>query len=239
MIELIEKLVGSYGSIGPEHPTSYILIPGDPKHKPDVELLHICHSRLPQAVPNIHQEALLAAPKSDELSKSYLQWLIDGPFRLFSDHITIKETDNGQIYIHVCGLDDFPANGFMNFCIASRAPIEFRPTLELWSNLIELGVKPNLAMCLAGLSTVPNKITTLDTKLKCVGPPSWGHWWFDTTMDWTRLLIGQPTNLSSSFKQYPSGCLPTNRIWGVGSADTVLKRFSDYTISELMEMYPE
>lgn len=240
---MLDRLINSYEELNPASPSSWVLISNNPNFNPDVQLGRICHANMRHATKNKWDEAYLAVPKTDKLSMKYIRWLIAGPFQQFKKHIRLHKildevlgVCDGKYYIHVTGLDKLPANVLYNFCIASRAPIEFRPTLELWDNLMGLGVPPNLAIILAGFSSIDTPITSLDDHLLCVGPQHVGHWWLDLSLNWNTVLTNTPTEFSSPFKVYPHGCTPTNCIWGFGSSQDTYEKFK-LSIRELMEMF--
>lgn len=238
----IRQLISSYPELnGASYPSSFILL-NDKGIATCSVFKAACHWQLRTQPIGYHQELLTAVPKKDDLSISYLQFLIEGPFRQFKDMIHLNTTDGGEYYLHVTDLDKFPADVFFDFCIASRAPIEFRPTLNLWSSLKNLGLSPGLAMCVAGLADLPRYLcygppTSLDHIMEVSGPPSFGHWWFDMSCDWSNLIKGTPQISAKPYKLRPSDCTPCNAIWHSEQSPEDTINLFNKPLKELVEMF--
>lgn len=249
--DLLDKLVGSYPDLDPANPSSYILISTD-RRKAKPHLAEICAASLRSQDQKLYDEMLLACPKRDEQSLAYINWLINHPFKQFKDIITLNQHGVRQAegdaeacfeyYIHVLDLDKFPANAFYNFCIATRAPIEFEATLNMWSKLIGLGLTPGLANIIAGLAAV--KLDdyryvepSLDTNLEMVGPQHIGHWWLNSSSSWEQVLAGNMTGLTESYKA-GGQCTPAADIWGFQKSHLTYDYFKKYTLQQLLEKFP-
>lgn len=182
---------------------------------------------------------ILAVPKKDEQSLAYIEWLINHPFKRFKDIIHLLK-HNDEYYIHILDLTKFPANALFNFTIATRAPIEFEPTMNMWSKLIGLGLTPGLANLIAGLVVVkPESYNyrepALDGKLTMVGPMHSGHWWLFNHSNWDQVLAGEMTGLTKPYTE-SGNCVPAAAIWG--EQEQTYDMFENYTLQQLAEKFP-
>lgn len=245
MDELIKTLVGSYPDLldrGQSTPSSWIFISHDPAVVPEIRLKQICHAGAKGTESGVWDEFLTAVPNKTERSLRYILWLINNPFQQFKDHIELKsfgtKGGEGEFYLHITDLDKFPANAFYNFCIASRAPIEYPLVIDRWVEFMDLGVKPNLAFILASFHNSATPITSLDQVLDCVGVSNTNHWWFQLNSSWKLILANTPVTLTGPYKTNTYSCYPSDAIWGYQSAADTYSRFT-HPVKKLMEMYPE
>lgn len=166
-----------------------------------------------------------AFPKSDIASITYIRMLIHGPFRAFSDLITLKRASGEDYYLRVSHLERWPANVLFNFCIASRVPIEFPHLFDHWGELIGAGYPEVFAFLLS--------YTTDGSAFKSKRKfPNNNHFWFDPAADWLRILEGTPDMSAAPFKSVPLAILPTNTIWGRAETCRKLESMSDEDAAE-------
>ncbi len=236
MNDAVLALIKDYDEITTGSPAKWVMIrPQGDFINPDPK---VCHADLQRHRSGQYNEMLLACPMNDANSIQYLNWLIEHPFKQFNHLIKLVKLPKDVYYIHVTGLDEFPANALMNLCIATRTPIEFHERIDSWAKLIKLGVSPSLAILLAAFSDPDQEILSLQDKLTCNGQPYPNHWWFDINSYWRNLLKAEMVNLLKPYMKNPSDCLPTNLIWGKQDAATTYRYF-DLSIQELMEMFSE
>lgn len=177
---------------------------------------------------------ITAVPKATPADLAYLSMLINGPFRCVSDQISlVQDHDTGHYYLECTDLDKWPANLLFNFCIASRAPIEFPNILTYWADLVAKGYDQTLAYLIAS-SNDGKPLTELNR--------AWNynnHCWFDSTSDWRRILKGEPERLSTfSFRKSPGSVAPCNVIWGRSNDFITLLKSSDEEIAAFFDMVP-
>lgn len=232
----IEALVGSYPQLTTMLPSSWVSLHNLDPDLHIIRLNDICHAGIKYLEnPQSYHECLLAVPESDYLSLQYLDYLINIQFKQFTKYITLKQYF-GDHYIHVTGLNEFPANAFYNFCIATRTPIENMPTLKQWANLVKLGLDPSLAMLIAGFGSPDQKITSLDDVMEMDGVPNTNHWWFDINLSWKNLIQAEPGNMSGPYCKDPKSCMPSNIMWGKSSAQITYNQFKK-PLKDLKELY--
>lgn len=174
-------------------------------------------------------ELVTAVPNNSEVALEYLRMLIRGPFRSMSDLIKLDRIKD-TYYLHCLNLAKWPANVLMNFCIASRVPIEFKYLLEGWAERCEAGFDPTLAFLLTysyGTGNGWSKSSTSRTFQHYRG----GHLWLDPASDWSNILNGVMERTSLPFKTNPGTCRPTNIIWGHSSDYMKLQDMSDKEIA--------
>jgi hypothetical protein len=191
----------------------------------------ICHANMYYEVPGF-DELVTAVPKNDAISLEYLRMLIRGPFRSMAHLIKLDRVHN-QYYLHCLNLGQWPANVLMNFCIASRVPIECGFLLEPWAKRCDLGFEPVLAFLLTysyGGTNKGNLIPQYDSRTFAFPRP--GHLWLDPASDWRAILSGVMVKQSVSYKQRPAACRPTNIIWGHSSDYMIIKKMTDEQIAE-------
>lgn len=185
----------------------------------------VCHSKMRYETLNF-DELVTAVPNNAEVALEYLRMLIRGPFRSMSDLIKLDRVGTNY-YLHCLHLDKWPANVLMNFCIASRVPIEFKHMLEPWAKYCGAGYDPVLAFLLVysyGDDTI--------YKVRNFGQCRGGHLWLDPSSSWLNVLNGTMEAKSSSYKTNPSQSLPTNKIWGHSKDYTTLMTMTDEQIAE-------
>jgi hypothetical protein len=245
-LSLIQELIECYPSIKYSNPSAWVVFSYDYKHT----ILHsgeVCHASMQYHDSNLYDCLVTAVPKKDPLSIKYQEFLINGPFRAYSDKITLEsikltEKSDLEYYIKVTDLDKWPSNVVYNYCIATRVPIEHDELLKPWDKLCEVGVDPTLAFMIVvgnhawGQKKPLNDLSILQTKLMDVGSVSRNHFWYDVTADWNLLLSGEMAEDGVSklnFKESPATCRPTNRIWGRNPNRALI----GLTVLELMERF--
>lgn len=188
-----------------------------------------CHASIGDVAPGI-DEMITAVPKSDDLSLEYLRMLVRGPFRSMSDLIKLDRLGSNY-FLHLMSLDKWPANVLMNFCIASRIPIEFHYLLAPWSERCEKGFDPTLAWLLTYSYGTKNGTETqfIDRTFDMARP---GHMWLDPASDWENLLCGTFVKVSKPYKTHPQDIRPTNSIWGHCNDYIQLCKMTDEQIAE-------
>lgn len=190
----------------------------------------------------VFDEMLTAVPNSSEPSINYIKCLIDGPFRQFKDQINVNQRDK-DYYVHVTDLGIFPASILYNFCIATRAPIEFGESVSRWQKLVDMGVDPNLALLISARNLISKSglytnNPTWDCVMSNLLTPSTGHWWFNHNSAWDTVIVGKLPIMHPrySYKQAPKSCAPTNYIWG--DLDRELgRKLTTMTIKEMQEHF--
>lgn len=231
--KLVDGLLESYDELCGVTPSSWIVFSSD-FSQVNTNLAKICHAEMKYHPVGKYDELLTAVPRSSTESLSYLQGLVDGPFRQYKDLISLKQRE-GVYYFHVTGLDKFPAKALYNFCIATRVPIEFSENVQRWQHLVNLGVDPNLAYLISARD-LTHGIPRWETKMNDLAVPSIGHWWFNQNSDWEPLIVGKITADTISYKMGPSHCTPTNKIWGEVDRDFYY-RLRHMTIKKLQEHF--
>lgn len=229
----IRDLIESYKDLTPDNPSSWVLLSDDPKWV-DESYAKVCHADLRN---NLYTEwTKLLLPVTGDHAVEYCTHLINGPFSKYKEWIKIEKFEQNH-YILLTGLDEFPANALFNFCIATRAPIEFPNTIRSWLNLRSFGMPANLALVIAGLTEPSDVITGLDEKANFVGTPNANHWWFDNGSRWDQLLNGIPHALAAPYNSKSKRCTPTNVIWGESIIIHTMNMFETKTLREIMEKY--
>lgn len=223
---LIKKVVESQNKCDSTKPTSFVLFSNDLKFVKK-SIHYICHAEMRYAQSGVFDQIVTAAPFTDYgPNLRYYQFLINGPFRAFSDKISLEMFPGTEdFYIRCTDLSNWPANILFNFCIATRIPIESPHIIKTWDKFLNVGVDPTIAFIVStfasrSLFKVDDpwlyKIEKVDFERNFKGfNPE--HLWFDVASEWTRLLNGDfDTDAISkvSFKETPSKCSPCNGIWG-------------------------
>lgn len=160
----------------------------------------------------------------DKLTLKYLRMIIHGPFKAFSDLISLVRVKDNY-YIQCSELDKWPANVLFNFCIATRTPWEFPKQIEGWSTLCEAGYPEMLAFLLS------HSMGGKPFKIKRQFPDS-GHHWFDPASDWHNILNGTPDLTCESYHKSPTSCTPSNVIWGKSKDHEVILDLDDEKAAE-------
>lgn len=218
----LKSLFNSYPQLNLSGPSSWVLWSGA---KSQSYIQHACHARL-KYEDKAWDNLITAVPKTDELSLEYLRMLVRGPFRSMSDLIKLDRIKDNY-YLHCMSLDKWPANVLMNFCIASRVPIEFAFLLKPWAKRCDAGFDATLAFLLAYSYGNKDK-----TKIRGFDIQRSGHMWIDAASNWENILCGEMVGLSESFKSHPHQCTPTNNIWGRSNDYMKLVKLSDEEIAE-------
>ncbi len=183
---------------------------------------HLCYDG------NGWDELITAVPKSDELSLEYLRMLIRGPFRSMSDLIRLDRI-KANYYLHCLSLDKWPANVLMNFCIASRVPIEFDLFLKPWAKRVEAGFNDVLAFLLT--YSYGSDYNDSQHETRTFNVARGGHLWLDPGSSWPNIMSGSFINLSKPFKTHAKNACPTNNIWGYSVDWSLLRGMTDEEIA--------
>lgn len=197
-----------------------------------VRNLAICHACISDMGTG-WDDMITAVPKSDELSLEYLRMLIRGPFRSLADLIKLDKVD-GNYYLHLMSLEKWPASVLMNFCIASRIPIEFNFLLPAWAKRCEAGFNPTLAWLLTysfGVVYGENAQHT-DRTFRHARP---GHMWLDAASSWRNILDGTFQSVARPYKTHPTDVTPTNSIWGTSPDYNKLRLMMDNEIADFYQ----
>lgn len=215
--EAIAKLVGKYTHTTSMRPSTW-LVASDDFAKTNIHDGECCHAMMRYAEAGWIDTLITAVPKSDEVSLAYLRGLIDTLFKNFSDRIQLlQDTESDCWYLKCTNLDRFPANVLFNFCIASRAPIEYPGVVTKFGELVAGGLPVNFAILLSryhisdivGSDIWTYKVTTSSTVES-------HHFFLNPTSDWLSILGGNPDKkkFRGNYKKYPASGTPANIIWG-------------------------
>lgn len=216
----------SYPKLNKVRPSSWVAWSPEAKTV-RVWLQAACHMSLNFDSPGL-SNLVTAVPNSDEVSLAYQRMLINGPFKAFSDLITLNRSGDFY-YIYCSHLDKWPANVLYNYCIATRVPIEHKYLLPLWSSLVEEGYDSTLAFLLSYSYRGEKKQVNREW-------PVLGHFWFDPSASWRRVLNGDMQARSESYYDKPTACTPTNKIWGVSRKYLEFSKLSNKEISAHFEL---
>lgn len=229
--EGLKEVLESYPELGVENPSSFMLI-DDIKSSCWIKGPTACHGDMPYLQPGQWDRMITAVPMAKPNDLAYIAMLIDGPFRGFSDLITLnKDVDSGLYYLELTNLDKWPANVLYNFCIATRVPIEWPGILSYWSYLVAKGYNATLAFL----------ISTSNHGRPFKKERVWNytnHMWLDATSDWGTILSGSPLMTCKSYKSSPESCTPTNKIWGQSTDYAKLIKASDEEIADHFALTP-
>lgn len=226
---LIKKVIDSQPQLNTANPSSWVQFSNDLKHT-HAFLKRICHAEMIYTKAEQWDQLITAAPFTNKpINLRYYQFLINGPFRGFSDKISLEVfPGTKEHYIRCTDLDKWPANILYNFCIATRVTIEHQPMLERWEKFLEAGVDPSLAFIVSAFAS-RSKNQIKDDPWAYVIEDSYlymtNHFWFDASSDWCRIIDGdflQKHVSAQSYKQDPIVCRPTNMIWGDGRGNKQL-----------------
>lgn len=222
----LPALFASYPTLSEPKPSSWFA--WNDKYT-DAQNSVVCHASMRRYAPGF-ENLVTAVPNSSELALEYLRMLVRGPFRSMSDLIKLDRVGSNY-YLLLSDLGKWPGNVLMNFCIASRTPIEFEYLLSPWASRCDAGFDPTLAFLLAysygchyGSHVQWDKRTFQMGRL--------GHMWLDPVSSWRAILDGTFTNVSEPFKVNPNECLPTNIIWGYSKDHVELMNMSDEQIAD-------
>lgn len=230
--EVIQELINTYPQICGYYPTAYVIQDFDGL-KVGKCLLEVCHANLKYHITGVFDELITAVPRTEPHELGYVQALIDGPFQKWKDLIELVQLTTGQYYLHIKDLNQIPSKVVYNFCIASRAPIEFPAIVSRWDDLIKGDIHPSVALCVSARELFNNKMASLLA-------PAHGHWWFQANHDWRTIIQGNPKKLDDcpSFSEKPYSSAPADIIWGMGDR-TELKDYLKLTVDELDKKFRE
>jgi hypothetical protein len=224
----LNKLFETYEKIDSNFPSSWFLFNNEGKFQLSSRVA--CHSALTYDGAIEWDDLVTAVPYSNEIDIAYIRMLMHGPFKAYSDLISLnKQGDN--YYLHLTDLDKFPANVMYNFCVASRIPIEHKQLLEPWFKGVQLGYDPTLSFLLSySTNGKPFRL-----KRNFNGDENQtNHFWFYKHADWKRILTGDMQRVSPPYKQAPDTCRPTNHIWGTARYHEEFANLEAEKISELL-----
>lgn len=201
-------MFASYPDLAEKTPSSWFAWTGD---KVISHTKEICHAKLCYDGTG-WDNLITAVPKNDELSLEYLRMLIRGPFCSMSDLIKLDRVGKNY-FLHLLCLNKWPANVLMNFCIASRVPIEFEFLLSPWAARCDKGFEPTLAFLLT-YSYGSKWGEPVQHDYRSFDMARVGHMWIDPGSNWTNILFGTFQDVSKPFTTHPQDARPTNLIWG-------------------------
>ncbi len=224
----LPSLFKSYPNMSVLHTTSYFLW-SEKTGQSQENLLEVCHASLTYKSTG-WSHMVTAVPKSDELSLEYLRMLVNGPFKAMAVLISLEQED-GKYYLRLSHLDRWPANVLYKFCIASRLPIEFHHFLPRWSKLVEQGYNSTLALLLSYSNNGQEWVKGYKRVY-----PNKHHLWFDPASNWANIIKGDMVGLSVPYAEYPAGCRPCNKIWGVSGDYSKFMEMPDEEISAFMQL---
>lgn len=222
----LPAMFASYPKLSMYTPSSWFTWTGE---KVSAQNQMICHAQMHQHGSG-WDEIITAVPNIDEVSLEYLKMLIRGPFRSMSDLIKLDKV-NKHYYLHCLSLDKWPANVLMNFCIASRVPIEFKFLLSPWAKRCEAGFDPTLAFLLT-YSYGANLFDHAPYDHRSFRMFHSNHMWLDPASKWRNILDGVIVSVSKPFKTHPESAIPANCIWGHCTDYEKLQIMSDEEIAE-------
>lgn len=224
----IPKLIATYPGVTGEHPSSWFCV--NQEGNGNAWYDNACHSTMCYADKGKWDELYTGVPKDDEIGIAYQRMLIHGPFKAYSDLISLEQ--HGKHYVlHVTDLDKIPANVLYNFCVASRVPVEHSQLLKPWYDGVQLGFDPTLSFLLS----YSTNGQPFDKKRTFNGDRNQtNHFWFYKDADWMRIIKGDvvPNVLSKPYKEHPGGCRPTNVIWGAANYNIQFAELTAEAISE-------
>lgn len=220
----LKAVIETYPQLNSATPSSWYAWSTDgAKHI--IQLCEICHAQLTYYNPG-YQHIITAFPKQGELDIKYIRMLISGPFRAFSDLISLNVFEDNY-YIQVDHLDRVPAKVLYNFMIASRVPIEFDHLYNNWTELCKAGYPEVLAWL---LSYSTNGKPFKGERFHFF--PRYNHFFIDNASDWKRILSGNPDMKSPSFYENPKETRPCNVIWGMSDDYRKIMHMDDEQVVE-------
>lgn len=217
-------MFSTYPKLSSPVPSSWFAWTGDRVLSGNAE---ICHAKIVHYNPGL-DELITAVPNNTEVGLEYLRMLIRGPFRSMSDLIKLDRIKDNY-YLHCLSLGKWPANVLMNFCIASRVPIEFKYLLTSWAKRCEAGFDPTLAFLLT--YSYGGDSNGVQSNIRNFTIHRSGHIWLDPASSWSNILHGVIENQSRMYKTHPNDCRPTNCIWGHCSDYKQLVKMDDDEIA--------
>lgn len=233
--ELLPSFFELYPRMGPSNPSSWIVWSND---KVKYAFMDICHADMVYYSSG-WKNLITAIPNDDDISLAYQRMLINGPFRGFSDLIHLEKDETSGKYFAMCSdLDRWPANVLFNYCIATRFPLEKPGLTKDFGKLLEKGYDPTLSALLAWSAHYPTYAWMPKREKGERGFYTWGHYWHDSNADWRRILSGDMTLMSVSYRENPRQCCPSNVIWGESEDHRILRFMSDEEIANHFDMKP-
>lgn len=219
----LKELIESYPTLTPESPSSWFVWSDTPGTPPKSYSALICHADM-RYTHTGYDHLVTAVPKNGKISLKYIRMLIHGPFRAFSDLISLVSTKDGY-YLQCDELKKWPANVLFNFCIASRAPIEFGYQINGWEELLGQGYPEVLAFLLS--HSMKGEKFNYGRRF-----PDHGHYWFDPSSDWRRIIDGTPDLTGLNYHDFPNAVTPTNAIWGKSQDFQVVQKLDNIKAAE-------
>lgn len=228
-LDLIAPVIESYPKLDRGSPSSWAVF-NDDLTLHNSHISQICHAGLNLELPGIYDTLITAAPFHKK-ALDYYRWLCSGPFRAYSDLISLERHEaSGELFFRCSNLDKWPSNVLKDFCIATRVPIESMCVIPRWECFVSVGMDKSLAFMVAhrvginpwaegrwgfkepDLSGDPWVfVPKLSTNL-------WEHMWLNVTSDWSRVIRGEmdlDKVVKVSYKADPTKCDRCNIIWGL------------------------
>lgn len=219
----LKELIASYPKLSPDSPSSWFVWSDNPDIPAKSYTAMICHADMRYTKAG-YDYLVTAVPKADKASLQYLRMLIHGPFKAFSDLISLVRTKEGW-YIQCSELKKWPSPVLFNFCIASRVPYEFEGQLTGWFELLDEGYPEVLAFLLSH-SVGGGKFKHRRHY------PEHGHYWFDPSSDWKKIINGSPNLDGLKYHQFPHAVTPSNAIWGKSDDCYVIRNLDNTKAAE-------
>lgn len=205
------------------NPSSWFVWSKNPERVPKLYLEKVCHADM-RFTPKGYDYLVTAVPKCDKVSLAYLRMLIHGPFKSVSDLISLVKVKD-QYYLQCSDLEKWPAPLIFNFCVASRAPIEFENQVNHWWTLVQEGYPEMLGFLLSHSCGGKN------FEYERTYPES-GHHWFDPQSDWKRIIEGNPDLTGYRYDKYPASVTPSNVIWGRSEDYKIIRKLDNVKAAE-------
>lgn len=229
--QYIPRLINT--KLSEDAPSAWFVVDGEGKVK--THFGEICHSQMCHAIKDKWDELYTAVPKHNEMEIAYIRMLIHGPFKAYSDLISLEKHGKGYV-LHVTDLDKIPANILYNFVVASRVPMEHAQLIEPWYKGVELGFDPVLSFL---LSYSTNGKPFAGKRTFDGDANQTNHFWFYKTGEWKRIICGDfvADKVSEySYKANPAACRPTNQIWGSSNAYVAFTTLEAVAIAEKLKL---
>lgn len=219
----LKELLASYPSLDAGNPSSWFVWSDDPAIPPKSYTLQVCHADM-RYTQKGYDYLVTAVPRIDNVSLKYLRMITHGPFKAFSDLITLGKFKD-QYYLQCSELKKWPAPVLFNFCVASRVPIEFQDQLDGWSNLIDEGYPEVLSFLMS--HSVGGGVFKHNRYF-----PDHGHHWFDPSSDWKNIISGTPDLTGLNYRSFPTSVTPSNAIWGKSDDHAIISSFDNVKAAE-------
>lgn len=180
--------------LGPETPTHYVLW-GATGVDPICRFGRVCHAELEEEDSGTYDELVTRTGDLTPQNIKYLEALLKGPFANYSHLVTIHEPG----FVHIEGLDEWPANVLFNFCVATRYGAEF-PTLIEKAGATDNPIEALWAAKEAGRTPINFSV--------------WHSWFNPREHVLENILLGRMNNVTDeTYKQAPAACIPADIIW--------------------------